>query len=152
MDKNSNIEHILLIANDAEKIGYEIFKDRIDKNLWPIYLRTKLNKYLKKGINVIFYIAGDNQKSQSFVASAKISQTIDKDILEYDPNKKFAQVIYYLKFENINIFKKNVKIKEHLDNLSFIKTEKKRYFGLYLQGGISKIDQKSYNCIIKNSY
>lgn len=151
MSKNKNIEYILLIANDAEKIGYEIFKDRININLWPIYLRTKLNKYLKKDIKVIFYIAGENQKSQSFVASAKISETIDKDKLEYDPNKKFAQVIYYLKFENINIFQKDVKIKEHFDNLTFIKTERKRYFGLYLQGGISQIDEEFYNYIIKKS-
>ena len=60
-------------------------------------------------------------------------------------------MICNIKFEDINLFKKEVKIRDHLNNLSFIKTNNKRYFGLYLQGGVSRIDKQSFDFIVKQS-
>ena len=71
--------------------------------------------------------------------------------MEFDPNNKFSRVICNIKFEDINLFKQGVKIQNHLNNLSFIKTKDKRYFGLYLQGGVSRIDKQSFDYIIKHS-
>jgi len=147
----NDISHIIIITNDAEKVGYEIFKERIKKNLWPIYYKTKLSGFLREGIEVLFYIAGDNELAQSFVASATIESIVeDKDIIT-DPNKKFARVLYHLKFKNIKIFKEKIEIKKHLDNLKFIKAENKRYFGLYLQGGVKKIDKDTFDYILSQT-
>lgn len=148
---NYDVEQVLLIANDAEKTAYEIFNERIGQNSWPIYLGTKFGKYLKEGIRVIFYIAGQNEKAQSFIASTRIKTVIENEIMEFDPHKKFSKVICNIKFEDINLFKKEVKIRDHLNNLSFIKTNNKRYFGLYLQGGVSRIDKQSFDFIVKQS-
>ena len=73
---NYDVEQVLLIANDAEKTAYEIFNERISQNSWPIYLGTKFGKYLKEGIRVIFYIAGQDKKAQSFIASTRIKAVI----------------------------------------------------------------------------
>lgn len=151
MSDTYDIEQILLIANDAEKTAYKIFNERISKNTWPIYFKTKFGKYLREGIKVIFYIAGQDEKAQSFIASAKIKTIIENEIMEFDPNNKFSRVICNIKFEDINLFKQGVKIQNHLNNLSFIKTKDKRYFGLYLQGGVSRIDKQSFDYIIKHS-
>jgi len=151
MPNNFDIEQILLVSNDAEMVAYEIFKERIKSNTWPIYLGTKFGRYLKKNIKVIFYIAGQDKKAQNFVASAKIKNVIDKKITEFDLHKKFSKVICNLEFEDINLFENDVNIKKHIDNLTFIKTENKRYFGLYLQGGVCRIDKQSFNYILKHS-
>mgnify|MGYP006120753701 FL=1 len=114
MSDTYDIEQILLIANDAEKTAYKIFNERISKNTWPIYFKTKFGKYLKEGIKVIFYIAGQDEKAQSFIASAKIKTIIENEIMEFDPNNKFSRVICNIKFEDINLFKQGVKIQNHL--------------------------------------
>lgn len=151
MSTNYEVEQVLLIANDAEKTAYEIFNERISQNSWPIYLGTKFGKYLKEGIRVIFYIAGQDEKAQNFIASTRIKAVIENEIMEFDPHKKFSKVINNIKFEDINLFEKEVKIRDHLNNLSFIKTNNKRYFGLYLQGGVSRIDKQSFDFIVKQS-
>ena len=144
----NDLSHIIIITNDAEKIGYEIFKERIKQNLWPIYYKTKLSGFLKEGIKVLFYIAGDNELAQSFVASAVIENIVENKDVITDPNKKFARILYNLKFKNIKIFKEKIEIKKHLDNLKFIRSENKRYFGLYLQGGVKKIDKDTFDYIL----
>ena len=41
-----------------------------------------------------------------------------------------------------------MKIKDHINNLSFINKERREKYGLYFQGGVCKINKQSYNYII----
>ena len=63
-----------------------------------------------------------------------------------DDNQEFKQVLFYVEFENMKIFDQEINIKDHMDNLNFIKNKDK--YGLYFQGGICKINKKSYEYIV----
>ena len=63
-----------------------------------------------------------------------------------DDNQEFKQVLFYVEFENMKIFDQEINIKDHMDNLNFIKNKDK--YGLYFQGGICKINKESYEYIV----
>ena len=97
----------------------------------------------------MFYIAGSGDKRQSFIGCAKIKSIIENKIIDIDPNQEFKQVLFYVQFENLKIFKDEVTIKDHIGNLDFIKNKEK--YGLYFQGGICKINKESYEYITNNN-
>ena len=76
----------------------------------------------------------------------RISNTKESTV---DPDKLEAQVTSYICLTDINLFKKEVFIKNIMDNLNFI--ENKKNYGLYFVGGVTKIDEDSNNFIISES-
>ena len=67
-----------------------------------------------------------------------------------DTNQEFKQVLFHVEFKELRIFDKDIKIKDHINNLDFIKNKQK--YGLYFQGGICKINQISYNYILNKAF
>ncbi len=59
MRNNIETDYLIFISSDGRKAGYEIFKERISENLWPIYKSTPQLNNVKSGKNVIFYIVED---------------------------------------------------------------------------------------------
>ena len=105
---------------------------------------------LKVGKKIIFYIAGNSNNSQHFVASATIDKIINKfRINNMIPIKSLRLVKFYVNFKNFLKFDKNVSVRENMDDLTFIKNKEK--YGLYFQGGICKIDQTSYSYILNKA-
>ena len=141
-----------LTTSDANSDAYTIFKRRIDEKKWPMYWQTKFQSKLKANDRLIFYIAGANKFRQCFVGGAKvqevkrISNTKESTV---DPDKLESQVTSYICLTDINLFKKEVFIKNIMDNLNFI--ENKKNYGLYFVGGVTKIDEDSNNFIISES-
>ena len=149
MRDNIDTDYLILVSSDGKKNGLEIFKDRIKKNKWPIYDRTPQLLNVKAGKNVIFYIAGSGEKKQSFIATAKIKKKTYAQKSVRDPNQEFRKVLFYIEFENLTFFNKSIHIRDHIENLDFIKNKEK--YGLYFQGGICKIDEKAHNYIVSCS-
>ena len=149
MKTNIETDYLIFISSDGKKNGYDIFKDRIEENLWPIYVKTPQLINVKIGKKVIFYIAGNGIYSQNFVASGVINKIEDEKNTNNDPNQEFKQILFNVKFRDIKKFNKYLKIKEHLNNLSFIKKNKKKMYGLYFQGGVCKIKKQTYEYINK---
>ena len=125
---------ILISSDSVEKSGYESFNNRIKENKWPIYLKSFNTKNLNSNSHILFYIAGTSQHAKHFVGSAIIQENKGISEIEIDPDNKKKQVVSYLSFANVNIFKKPVSILDHIDDLSFIKQENRKYYGLYFQG------------------
>ena len=147
--KNSiETNYLIFVSSDGKKNGYEIFNERIKKNLWPIYTKTPQLINIKIGKKIIFYIAGNGINSQHFVASAEIDELNNPIITQNDPNQEFKQVLFYVRFKNLKIFKNFISIKDHMKNLSFIESSKKKVYGLYFQGGVCKINKQSYDYLI----
>ena len=142
-------DYLILVSSDGKKTGLEIFNDRIEKNKWPIYDKTPQLLNVKTGKNVIFYIAGSGEKKQNFIGTAKIKKIISAQNDIVDPNQELRKVLFYIRFENFRFFSKSIHIKDHIEKLDFIKNKEK--YGLYFQGGICKIDEKSHNYIVNCS-
>ena len=151
MRDNIDTDYLILISSDGKKNGYEIYKDRISENMWPIYHKTPQQNNIIKGKKVIFYIAGKDEYAQNFISSAEIDEIIENKHLVSDPNKEFSQIISFIKFKDHKIFKSPINIKNHIKNLSFIDPDRRQIYGLYFQGGVCKINQQSYEYIINSS-
>ena len=150
MRDNIETNYLIFISSDGKKSGFDIFNERVQKNKWPIYNKTPQLKNVKEGKNVVFYIAGEGEKRQSFIGSAKIKSIIDNKNTAVDANQELKLVLFHVEFKELKIFDKDIKIKDHIDNLDFIKNKEK--YGLYFQGGICKIDQQSYKYIQSKSF
>ncbi|MDA9588748.1 hypothetical protein N9R73_00165 [Candidatus Pelagibacter sp.] len=151
MKNNIETDYLIFVSSDGKKNGYDIFTDRIKKNLWPIYVKTPQLINVKIGKKIIFYIAGNGVNSQHFIASAIIDKIIDQKDASSDPNQEFKQILFNVKFRDIKKFVNYIKIKEHLNNLSFIEKNKRKIYGLYFQGGVCKINNQSYEYIMHQS-
>ena len=149
MRDNIETDYLIFISSDGKKTGFDIFNDRIKENKWPIYVKTPQLQNVSVGKNVVFYIAGTGEKRQSFIGTAKIKKIVDNNNTNLDPNQEFKQILFHVEFENINIFNKSISIKDHIDNLDFIKNKEK--YGLYFQGGICKINKQSFEYINANN-
>ena len=149
MRDNIETDYLIFISSDGKKTGFDIFNDRIKENKWPIYVKTPQLQNVSVGKNVVFYIAGTGEKRQSFIGTAKIKKIVNNNNTNLDPNQEFKQILFHVEFENINIFNKSISIKDHIDNLDFIKNKEK--YGLYFQGGICKINKQSFEYINANN-
>ena len=115
---------------------YDILKETEDTISYAEHIDPK------KG----YAIAGSGNKRQSFVANGRIKNVIENKTTVIDDNQEFKQVLFYVEFENMKIFDQEINIKDHMDNLNFIKNKDK--YGLYFQGGICKINKESYEYIV----
>ena len=149
MRNNIETDYLVFISSDGAKNAMDIFGERINTNMWPIYDKTPQIINLKEDKKVIFYIAGNTTNSQHFIASATIDKIIENAESIIDPNQSLRLVKFYINFKDFLKFDKNVSVRENMDDLTFIKNKEK--YGLYFQGGICKIDQTSYNYIINKA-
>ena len=150
MRDNIETNYLIFISSDGKKSGFDIFNERVQENKWPIYNKTPQFRNVKVGKNVVFYIAGAGKKRQSFIGNAKIKSIIDNRNTTVDTNQEFKKVLFHVEFKELKIFDKDIKIRDHIDNLYFI--ENKEKYGLYFQGGICKIDQQSFEYIHNKSF
>ena len=138
-----------LVTSDTEtKFARDIINSRLKEKKYPLYKKTPFLNEIKKNDEVVFYLAGKGENSQSFVATAKILsiETIDNTTV-IDPDNNNKIVIKYLNLDNINFFEKKINIKSILDNLNFIKN--KKHYGVTLVGGVSKIKYEDFKIINK---
>ena len=138
-----------LVTSDTEtKFARDIINSRLKEKKYPLYKKTPFLNEIKKNDEVVFYLAGKGENSQSFVASAKILsiETIDNTAV-IDPDNNNKIVLKYLNLDNINFFEKKINIKSILDNLNFIKN--KKHYGVTLVGGVSKIKYEDFKIINK---
>lgn len=151
MTEQISNNHFIFIASDGKKNGYDVFLERINRNLWPIYSKTPFLTKINEKNKILFYIAGRGNKSQNFVGSAIIKKILTNKNDLISSNQELKSIIFNVEFESIKIFKESIYIKDHIHNLTFIDEKMKNNYGLYFQGGISKINDQSYNYIIEKS-
>ena len=141
---NSKKNYLCFITTDAEKEAMEIYEDRIKNNLWPIYNRTNQFRKVLKNVKVVFYLAGNGNSAQHFIGTATIEKIVEKF---ENLNVNTSNVKFFVKFKNIKKFENFIFIKDVLNELDFINIKEK--YGLTFQGGVTEVDKKSYELIIK---
>lgn len=112
------------------------FKERVLDESWPIYQRTRHRMLLKKNDHVVFYLAGEGNKK--LLGYATLSSNAKKD--------DSTEEDFFVKLANIELFKKPIMIKEILHSLDFI--QNKGNWGIYFQGGVSKLPNTDYKKIL----
>jgi len=121
---------ILVITGDRQEL-----EKRLQGKKWPIFQRTRHRQELKKGDQVIIYHGGYHG-SKSFVGTFKISSGVSPT----GPDQ------YSLDFSEVNLWKNPVGIYDILDNLGFV--VRKDNWGIYFQGGVSRLPEKDYKTIL----
>jgi|APSaa5957512535_1039671.scaffolds.fasta_scaffold75676_2 hypothetical protein len=112
-----------------------VFKKRIKQKMWPLYRGTKFQTFLEIGDKIVFYQAGLG--GQIFLGTAEVKSEVKQIPKKIDS---------YIDLDKINIWKKHPSIRNMVAKLSFIKN--KEHWGLYLQGGILRMEKKDYTTII----
>jgi len=124
---------IFTVTGDEQEL-----EKRFQEKKWPIFQRTRHRQELKKGDQVIVYHGGYHG-SKSFVGTF----TISSDISLTGPQQ------YSLDFSKTNLWKTPVGIYDILDNLGFV--GRKDNWGIYFQGGVSRIPENDYKKILEAS-
>jgi hypothetical protein len=72
--KESYVPQFMLIASDAGSgiSAFEIAKNRLSRQLWPIYKGTRNRFAMRAGDAVCIYIGGAKEFRQAFIAQATI--------------------------------------------------------------------------------
>tara|TARA_B100001778_G_C18527259_1_gene601821 strand:+ start:131 stop:571 length:441 start_codon:yes stop_codon:yes gene_type:complete len=138
--------YLCFITSDGDREAKDIFDERIKKNLWPIYHRTMQFRKVKENTEVIFYLAGTGNSSQNFIAKATVDKIIDP---KERKNSSSGKVKFFATFKNYKKFKSQINVRENLDDLTFIINKDK--YGLSFQGGVTEMDETSYNYLINKS-
>ena len=147
--------YFLLIASRSEDLhgksitGEEMAKRRLEAKEWGFYANTPHKGKIKKGDQVIVYLAGP--KDMHFFATATAgdihqntrSYTADGDALTDIP-------VAVLSLSDLFFFKKQTMIHEVKDALDFIPKATNKW-GCVLQRGLKMISQKDAETILKYS-
>ncbi|MDA9763658.1 EVE domain-containing protein [Gammaproteobacteria bacterium] len=150
-----NESYYILVNSD----GFNDFDKRVDANLiadfriknkaYPMNKGTFFKDRIKNNDNFIFYIAGQSKHKHSIYAYGKIGKTLpsgsydEEDIHIGNPISKTVQLKSCQKFKNIRL------LKEIKEDLAFIKD--KRFWGRYLQGGVTQLSQKDFEIILAHA-
>ena len=121
---------ILVITGEPSEL-----KKRLSQKAWPIFQRTRHRTELAVGDKVLLYHGG-RFGPKAFVASAKISTGL----------KMVRPDTYSVWLSEIISWKTIVRIIDIINDLSFIK--RKDNWGIYFQGGVSRIPKKDFETIL----
>ena len=116
----------------------EIGKKIETSRKWLIGRKTRNRNRLMAGDKILFYQGGE--EGRKFVGSAELASGL----------RQTGNSIYdFVKIMNFKIWDNPVEIRTLIDKLSFIKN--KKYWGVYLQGGIRKISRKDYKEVLRKA-
>ena len=116
--------------------------------MWPIYENTRCRTRIKEGERLVFYIAGAEENSQSFLYSAVAASEVETLWISEPEEWLLPRIKLGLKLRQIRRFRNPVHLKPLLKRMSFIKSSIIKY-GAYLQGGCVVIHDSDYEIILE---
>ncbi len=154
LTSDGEMYHYILVASDVGRncrflpSGMDVAMHRLNLGMWGLNSRTANRRGIKSGEKALVYISGGGPYSQhlvascTFVSDAKLSTwDIRQDVDA--PNKKgYMMPEYYVRLNDVEIFKRPLPMVDLVSNLNFIKD--KEDWWRYLQGGVRKISQSDY--------
>lgn len=125
--------------------GRDIYFSLMSKKAWGLHPTVALRAKLKKGDSLLFYLG----KNYEFLGTAEVVQEPYKNDAVESKNWYINQDTLRIDLTNVEIWDKPKPIKPLLGELSFIKNTIN--WGAYLQGGIRKVVENDYKCIINST-
>ena len=136
--------------NKNNSPAFDIYKRRIKELKWPLYTTTRHSDEIKNNDKLLIYLAGNQKYCRHFISYVEVAKVESVENLKFiDIDSNIGLIKKYLILKNNREFVQPFNVKENLDTLNFI--IHKKYYGLFFQGGIRKIDEKSFNQIISSS-
>lgn len=109
------------------------FEQRISDKRWPIYKFTRHRKQLRKGDNVIFYMAGS--KGKKFLGEGRLASKSTPDGMDF-----------LVTLSDVKVWRKPVPMKMALQDLKFVTN--KTNWGIHFQGGVTRLPDEDYKFIL----
>lgn len=150
--------HFILIKHPSETntgqplSSTEAARALLDWGFWPLFENTKCRLMVTSGNSVLIYTAGHRADARRVIASAKVA-----DVLQWNRNLSTSCPIFLdgipvsaLALSNIRRFSQPVVITDHLEDLSFIPTNRKKW-GVAMMGGMRSITQPDYQTLTEKA-
>jgi len=146
--------HFILIKHPSETSKGEVLsahescKRLLDWGIWPLFKNTRCRLMVKPGNPVLIYTAGNASDGRQIIARATVAGITPwyrkaglncPILLEGIPESA-------LHLDQIEYLDKPVKITDHLDDLSFIPENRKKW-GVSMMGGMRSINQGDYETL-----
>ena len=134
-----------------------LLEHRLKNKIWGLHKRTNWKSSIVSGDNLLFYIAGSSKQKHHIVASASVSKVLDKfssqDLKKYvGDNMDFIDFPdYKIELESITRFRNPVKVPSIMNKLNLFKKKNHKRWGVYLQGGVTRVNDSDYKFIMKKS-
>ena len=116
------------------KIPTQDFEKLLQNKNWPLKETSRYKHLLAPKDKVIFYRGIPHGK-----------QFVGQCILKSKPELKNDN-LYTLRFSNVKKWKNGIPIENHLDEIELIRN--KKYWPMYLMGGIIRLSNKDFNTIL----
>jgi predicted RNA-binding protein len=122
---------------------------RLKQKAYPLHKGTHCRHKIKSNDQFIFYIAGKSALRTSVYAYGIIGKDLkpqhysEDEVHVGNPSSKVIELKSCKKISN------GLSLRDIKDDLDFIKD--KKFWGRYLQGGITEISKQDYDCIIANA-
>ena len=132
-------------GNDVS--AYQIASARLKAMEWPLYKGTGFGKKIAQGDSCLVYVGGQREHSQSFIGIGIVGsvEAPPRNWKESDSSVISYPATGLIRFSNVNCWVRPVSIREHLDDLRFIKNRSR--WGLHMMGGVKQIPAEDFELI-----
>ncbi len=124
----------------------------LDWGFWPLFEKTKCRLMVQPGNSVLIYTAGQCSDARQVIASAQVA-----DVVQWHRRLSTGCPIFLegipvsaLALSHIERFPNPVAITDHLDDLSFIPENRKKW-GVAMMGGMRSITQPDYQTLTEKA-
>lgn len=138
--------------NDPHTVPADrVLEARMRLGLWPVGINTRLQSHLAEGDQILFYCARQRPSHPwelSVVGTCTIAgPRVEKRIAERDENLlgSVSPTRLFVPVRDFDLFPNRVELRHLVSKLRF--TKGRTRWGVFLQGGICRIDAKDFNMI-----
>jgi hypothetical protein len=137
--------------NDKPVGGRRIAEARLNARRWPLYENTSHSQRFSLNDQVLIYVGSSGDAAQTFIGQASIARIVSAPPGWDDPADVIpsGQVTRLAELGRVELWRTPVPIRDHLDDLTFIKNRKR--WGLHLMGGVRQIPDRDFRRIVEAS-
>ena len=152
--KSTKNSHFILIKHPSETsqgallTASESCKELLSWGFWPLFQGTRCRLMVAPGNSVLIYTAGQKEDARRVVAKATVAE-----IAPWTRSHARACPIFLegipvsvLVLQDVEYFENPTLITDHLDDLSFIPTNRKKW-GVAMMGGMRSIGLSDYQVL-----
>ncbi|MCP4914541.1 MAG: hypothetical protein GY909_15610 [Oligoflexia bacterium] len=132
-------------ASKLKRCSFEVIKERLNNNYYPIYKNTRNKLLFIEGERVCFYVGGKNSRYFGHIVAVATIARVSKRVL--GEKCETEQVVGFLEFKNITYFTRPINFKKRLSILDFVPEDIQKW-GVVLKGGCKKLGAFDWGALL----